>query len=139
MNDPGSQALVHPPTSPTWPASRAAPSPTGAIATSTSPSPSQVAATSPLFDRREVDAWLATGYSLGRNAEEESLWRALSGMRDAGFGTEELVDMALTVARARRLSDDSASAMPPWRQIVDDSPQIGSRCPADCGGRRVSS
>jgi predicted DNA-binding transcriptional regulator AlpA len=90
------------------------------------PPPVAGSSTSPLFDRREVDAWLATkGYSLGRNAEEESLWRALSVMRDAGFGTEELVDMALTVATARRLSDDSASVMPPWRQIVDDSPQIG--------------
>ncbi|WP_210503027.1 N-6 DNA methylase [Nocardioides xinjiangensis] len=90
------------------------------------PPPVAGSSTSPLFDRREVDAWLATkGYSLGRNAEEESLWRALSVMRDAGFGTEELVDMALTVATARRLSDESASLMPPWQQIVADSPQIG--------------
>ncbi|WP_155977078.1 N-6 DNA methylase [Nocardia sp. 348MFTsu5.1] len=74
-------------------------------------------AAKPLFPREAVHAWLVTrGYDIQKDSGEANIWSAMNALR--GFlPAGAMADLILTLACARKLSDESPSVYPPWMQI----------------------
>jgi hypothetical protein len=81
------------------------------------PEPVAGTTTKPLFDRVAVVEWLTSrGYQVARDHGEQRLWAELNELRNS-FNSEQLADLALTVACARKLSVDSRTTPTPWDEI----------------------
>ncbi len=74
-------------------------------------------AAKPLFSREAVRAWLVgRGYNIQQDSGEAIVWSAMNALR--GFlPADAMADLILTLACARKLSDESSSTVPPWIQL----------------------
>lgn len=71
----------------------------------------------PLFDRQTVTAWLrGRGYEVAQDRGEQVLWAALNEFRGA-LDPQQIAELALSFACARKLSEHSAGATSPWQLI----------------------
>ncbi len=81
--------------------------------------PEQVGGTpaKPLFSREAVTAWLTgRGYKIKRDSGETHLWSALNEVRGV-LPPDAMAEAVLSLACARKLSDESSDHVRPWTRI----------------------
>ena len=82
--------------------------------------PEQVGGTpaKPLFSREAVNAWLTgRGYEIRQDRGETHVWSALNEMRGV-VPADEMAEVVLSLACARKLSDESVVSVSPWTRIL---------------------
>nr|WP_279219171.1 N-6 DNA methylase [Rhodococcus erythropolis] len=77
-------------------------------------------AAKPLFARDEVLVWLSSrGYSVKEDHGEARVWSTMNALRGA-ISPQTMGDLILTLACARKLSDESPAEHSPWDRVRDD-------------------
>lgn len=91
------------------------------------PSPVGGTPAKPLFSREAVTAWLVTrGYSIKQDSGEFRVWSALNELRGS-LPPEAMAEVALSLACARKLSDEADGSATPWVRIRERAVSAGFR------------